>query len=185
MYLRKVLERPGDTNPLKINDTIKIDNPRNNIFKYGNDYYNINDFMQIIVTNEQNVELIERDYSYVDFDNVADITDYEIVTVAKDISEVNCRIKRVYTDTHIEGYTVEKVIEDYDSNTFGYVYTLPNGGISPVQIGVISSNEWMSIDSKIVLVLKPIEKIKFLLTNGNKDCQNILEELRRIVFDKQ
>lgn len=141
--------------------------------------------MQVIVTNEQGIELIERDYLYIDFNNVDDIKDYETVTIAKNISEIDCKIKRVYTDTHVEGYTVEKTVEDYNSDTFGYVYKLPNGGISPIQIGSISSNEWMSIDSKVVLVLKPIEKIKFILTNENKDCQNILNELRQIVFDKR
>ena len=166
---------------------IIVDNLKTDIFKYDNDYYSVNDFMQMVITTSNGIELNIDDYSYINFSkDISNINDFTVATISKDILEIGCKIKRVYTDTYVEGITVEKVMNDNNNDTFAYKYVMQNGGLSSIQIGTLSSGDWMSIDSKEIAILGKMPKIQYILelTNEN-DCQETVNKLRQIVFDKQ
>lgn len=174
----------GDTSPLDLGSIIKIVNPKTDVFKYMDDHYHIKDFEKVTVY-DNSYELIIADYDYVDFNNLKDILEYDIVTIPKNINKIGCKIRRLYNDTHIEGITVEKPVEDHNVDTIAYQYIMPNGMLSGIKSASIHSNEWISVDTETVLVLKPIEKIKYLLKDTNADCQEVVRKMREFVFVKQ
>lgn len=185
LWLKRINVKSGDKSTMSLNTIIKIINPKSDIFKHDDNYYHINDFLKIIIYDNNNNELLLSDYDFIDFDKVSEINEVETITIAKDIKEIGCRIKRLYTDTHIEGITVSKPTEDFDDDTIAYQYYLSNGTLSGINISSISSNEWFSIDQKTVAILKPITKITHLLTIEDNDCHEILSKIRQIVFKKQ
>lgn len=181
LLLKRINKRPGDITKVELNEYIVTHIGTNNVFLFNDEYFHKNDFNEVTIHDDSGNELIEEHYGYITPENISiilSIVDVDYVNVSMAIFEVGCRIKRKnYLENAEEYIVIEKPVDDNNFDTFAY----RREGKPEIIIGTVSSDEFYSLSMKTVIQFKPIDIIKFLLTQNN-DCQMIMDQIRQIVF---
>ncbi|HMT01978.1 MAG TPA: hypothetical protein PKD00_01495 [Burkholderiales bacterium] len=169
-FLRRIknsLDRFISSNDIEIGKIVSVENTTGNTFNYNSNYYTLNDFEQIILTNSNGYELELEDYDYIIF-NAEYLRNIETenFSVTKPFIP-GCKIERKGPDK-TKGVVVEKPFEDNNEYTFGCQYQLLDNSWSAVIVG--RYDEWDSVDTMFKCRLTPLTKIKYIMSqNYNND----------------